>query len=254
MLEEKVVVVTGAGGGIGREVARMFIASGARVVASDLQGRRAQSAVRGLPDSESRFIAIDADISDEGDVAALIDGAVQAWGSLDVLVNVAAVTGAGLSDDSNVVDMTLESWDRVIGVNLRGTMLMCRKAIPVMLDTGGGAIINVSSRAAATGNTRFCAYSASKAGVNSLTMSIAKAFGKRGIRCNAIMPGLVLGTDSMSHASLTPDYLAAAERRVLVNRLGAPSDVAHMVAFLASDELSGYVNGQIFNCDGGQAV
>jgi NAD(P)-dependent dehydrogenase (short-subunit alcohol dehydrogenase family) len=254
MLEDKVAVVTGAGGGIGREIARLFITSGARVVASDLEGRGADAAAEGLPDTDARFVAIDADISDEGDVAALIDGAAQTWGRLDVVVNVAAVTGAGLNEDRNVVDMTLESWDRVIAVNLRGTMLMCRAAIPVMLATGGGAIVNVSSRAAATGNERFCAYSASKAGVNSLTMTIAKAFGKRGIRCNAVMPGLVLGTDSMGHGSLTPDYLAAAERRVLVNRLGAPSDVAKMVAFLASDEQSGYVNGQIINCDGGQAV
>ena len=146
MLEDKVVVVTGAGGGIGREIARLFVASSARVVASDLEGRGAETAAVGLADTEARFVAIAADISDEGDVAALIDGAAQTWGRLDVLVNVAAVTGAGLSEDRDVVDMTLESWDRVIDVNLRGTMLMCRKAIPVMLETGGGAIVNVSSR------------------------------------------------------------------------------------------------------------
>lgn len=168
-------------------------------------------------------------------------------------MNVAAVTGSGLAEDRNVVDMTLDSWDRIMNVNLRGTMLMCRYAIPLMLDSGGGAIVNVSSRAAAMGNTHLCAYSASKAGVNSLTLTIARSFGKQGIRANAVMPGIILGTDSADHERLTADYLAAVQRRLSVDRLGRPDDIARVVAFLASDEESGYMNGQILSCDGGQS-
>jgi len=253
MFEGKAVIVTGAAGGIGREIVRHFLTSGANVTGSDLAGRGAGTATDGLGDVADRYAAIDADIADERDVAALVSGAAERWGSIDVLVNVAAVTGAGLRDDGNLLEMTLESFDRIIAVNLRGTMLMCRHAIPVMLDHGGGAIVNISSRAAARGNLGFCAYSASKAGVNTLTANIAKAFGRQGIRCNGVMPGLITGTDSMAHESMTDAYLAAVERQSLVGRLGEPSDIAGMVAFLASDQ-AGFVNGQILSCDGGAGV
>jgi NAD(P)-dependent dehydrogenase (short-subunit alcohol dehydrogenase family) len=244
-LDGKVAVVTGAAGGIGGAIAAHLAGAGARVVASDLR----------RPDApDERFVWVCGDIAEEPEVGSVIDTARATFGRLDVLVNVAALTGAALERDRTVVDTPLEVWDRVMAVNLRGTMLMCRHAIPVMLEGGGGAIVNISSRAAATGNTRFCAYSASKAALNSLTMTIARSFGKQGIRCNAIMPGIVMGTDSMGHGSVTDDYLAAALRRLAVGRLGQPDDVARLALFLASDELSGYLNGQILNCDGGQSV
>lgn len=254
MFEGKAVLVTGAGGGIGKDVAREFLRRGASVIGSDLPGHSAELAADGIESAGKRYIAIPADISVEQDVTALVSQATSTWGRLDVLVNVAAVTGSGLADDSDCVSMPLASWDRIISVNLRGTMLVCRAAIPAMLATGGGAIVNVSSRSAAVGNTRFCAYSASKAGVNSLTMHLATAFGKQGIRCNGVMPGFVQGTAAAGHPSITKDYLAAIERRATVPRLGNTSDIAHLVAFLAADDLSGNINGQVINCDGGESV
>jgi NAD(P)-dependent dehydrogenase (short-subunit alcohol dehydrogenase family) len=225
---------------------------GANVVGADLPEGGAENADRVVSDSEGRYVPVTGDISRVGDVAGIVRRAIDVWGALHILVNAAAMTGASLDDDGDVVTTPLELWDRIIEVNLRGTMLMCRQAIPEILSSGGGAIINVSSHNAEAMVPSVCAYSASKAGVNSLTRSIAAAFGRKGIRCNAVMPGLVLGTKASStYAPLTPEVLAERESQTLVGRLGRPADIAAMVTFLASDEEAGYVNGQVIRCDGG---
>lgn len=255
MFEDRVVIVTGAGGGIGRAVAERFLRMGARVVGSDLQEPILDEAMRTVDDAADRYVATAGDISDPDDVVRIVGAAPERWGALHILVNVAAVTGAGLDSDTNIVDTPLDVWDRIIGVNLRGTMLMCRAAVPAILSSGGGAIVNVSSEAARWASPRTFAYSASKAGVNSLTRHIAAAFGRQGIRCNTVMPGLVLGTyASSTFSSFTPEALAEREQQSLVGRLGRPEDIAAMVTFLASDEESGYVNGQAFSCAGGAAA
>jgi NAD(P)-dependent dehydrogenase (short-subunit alcohol dehydrogenase family) len=238
---DAVAVVTGAAGGIGRAVAERLLTTGATVVAAD---------VAEVAWSAHRLIPVIADISDEGDVARVVAAATAA-GPLRALANVAAVTGAGLTGDGDVLSTPLEVWDRIIDVNLRGTMLMCRAALPALIEAGGGAIVNVSSAAAVRGARDLCAYSASKAAVNNLTMHIARAFGLQGIRCNAVMPGLVEGTGAMGYPGMTERHLEITKRMTSVGRLGQPRDIAEMVAFLLDDEQSGFVSGQILSCYGG---
>ena len=251
LLADRVTIVTGAAGGIGAACASVAAAHGAHVVVCDLPDRGAPDVAAALP---GQAIAIEADISREDDVARLVAGAVERWGTVHTLLNVAALTGAALADDIDVASMPLATWDRVLDVNLRGTMLCCRAAVPVMLAGGGGSIVNVSSNAALRGSRGLAAYSTSKAAVNQLTMHLAVAYGKRGIRCNAIMPGIVTGTRSIDWADDPEQYRAAAERNVATPRLGEPTDVANLAVFLAADAVAGYVTGQVVSCDGGYSA
>ena len=173
------------------------------------------------------------------------------WGNVDVLVNVAALTGPALAEDRDVVTMTLESWDRVFAVNLRGAMLCSRRVIPQMVESGAGSIVNISSGASISANPYLCAYSAAKAGMNSLTADIATAYGKQGVRCNAILPGVVPREKAMAPQGLGGEYQHAALRHVLTPRLGRPTDTANLVTFLASDVVAGFITGQVIGCDGG---
>jgi NAD(P)-dependent dehydrogenase (short-subunit alcohol dehydrogenase family) len=251
LLADRVTIVTGAAGGIGAACASLAAAHGARVVVCDLPDRGAPAVAVDVP---GEAIAVEADISREDDVERLVDTAVERWGAVHTLLNVAALTGAALVDDTDVVTTPLATWDRVLDVNLRGTMLCCRAVVPVMLEGGGGSIVNVSSNAARGGSRGLAAYSASKAAVNQLTMHLAVAYGKRGIRCNAIMPGIITGTRSLDWAGDPDRYRAAAERNVATPRLGEPVDVANLAVFLAADSVSGYVTGQVVSCDGGYSA
>ena len=253
LLVDRVAVVTGAAGGIGAACARLFAEHGARVVAVDLPGRGVDQVAASLP-GDGTAIGVEGDISREDDVERMVASAVSRCGAVHTLVNVAAVTGAGLADDTDLLTTSLDTWDRVVDVNLRGTMLCCRQVVPVMLEHGGGSIVNISSNAAIRGSRVLVGYSASKAALNNLTMHIAVAFGKQGIRCNAIMPGVVMGTGSIGWSGDPDRYRAAAERNVATPRLGEPSDIANLALFLASDRVSGYVTGQVISCDGGYSA
>jgi NAD(P)-dependent dehydrogenase (short-subunit alcohol dehydrogenase family) len=252
LLEGRVAIVTGAAGGIGGACARSMAEHGASVLVADLPNKGVEAVVDAIAAQGGRAGPFEGDVSDAVDVGRMVDAAVAAWGTVDVLVNAAALTGAALADDLDVVTMSLESWDRNFAVNLRGAMLCCRGVIPVMVDGGtGGSIVNVSSGAAISGSQTLCGYSATKAGVNLLTLHIATAYGKRGVRCNTIMPGLILGTGAMSLDALTDDYLKSCEDNTLTPRLGAPGDIANLATFLASNEVAGYITGQLISCDGG---
>jgi NAD(P)-dependent dehydrogenase (short-subunit alcohol dehydrogenase family) len=171
---------------------------------------------------------------------------VERWGYVDVLVNVAAAAREHARDKSLEV-MTVENWDRVMGVNLRGAMLCSKYALPSMLDRGSGAIINFGSTAGIRGDEGLIAYSTTKAALLGFTRAIATTYGKQGIRCNAVCPGSV--GDKLK-TILSPEKLDLTERTRLVPRLGVGDDVAHMVVFLASDKAS-YITGQTFMVDGG---
>ena len=145
----------------------------------------------------------------------------------------------------------MDVWERTIAVNLRSQMLTCKHAIPEMVRTGGGSIINMSSGASLKGDRTRTAYGVSKAGVNTLTMYVATGHGKQGVRVNTIVPGLII-TDAV-RAHLTEDILAGLGRTTLTPYLGQPEDIAHLVVFLASDE-SRYITGQMIAIDGGMSA
>jgi len=247
-LSGKVVIVTGAGsvGGIGAATARILARAGARVVLSDLAVSELDATTRALFTEDLDVVQFPADISNERDVMALMAFTQQTFGRLDALDNNAAIQEH--QQDLPVCDMSAEFWDKVFGVNARGTMLMCKHAVPLMIAGGGGSIINISSGLARTGDFFATAYAASKGAINTLTKYVAVQYGSKGIRCNAIAPGLI---ETPTVTRLLPEAIRAVfTGHSLTGRLGEPEDIGEMVAFLASSR-SKFITGQIFAVDGG---
>ncbi|HWS48144.1 MAG TPA: glucose 1-dehydrogenase [Acidimicrobiia bacterium] len=246
----KVAIVTGAGSGIGRATARLLAAEGARVTVADIAGEPAARVVGEIAANGGVARAQVVDVADAGAVAAMVEDTVDEYGRLDILHNNAAALDRN-GVDQDVVTMDLDTWDRVLAVNLTGPMLGCRYAIPRMLEHGGGAIVNTASAAAFYGSHSLAAYGTSKAGLIALTRYIATAYGERGIRCNAVAPGVVV-------PKATQDALGGPMgtrlRRYtsshLVGRLGYPSEIAAAVAYLASDDAA-FVTGAVLRVDGG---
>ena len=244
-LDSKVALVTGGAAGIGRACALRFAAEGAAVVVSDIDGEGAAEVAELICSSGGRAVSVVADVSQEAAVAAMVATAVRQFGRLDILHNNAALVRAGDTDaDGAVADMDIEVWDRTMAVNLRGPMLGCKHAIPIMIADGGGAIINTSSGASITANARLSAYAASKSGLNTLTRYVAKQYGKSGIRCNAVVPGVIV------KPKFSEEFLQASLRQAQTPYLGEPDDVAACVAFLASEEAR-FITGQLIAIDGG---
>jgi NAD(P)-dependent dehydrogenase (short-subunit alcohol dehydrogenase family) len=244
-LANKVALITGAGSGLGREMALLFASEGATVVINDIDEEAGQKTASELGDG-AQFVA--GDVSDDASVAALFASVRDAHGRLDVSVH-----NAGIMDprDEGPTVTPLEIWDRVIAINLTGVFLCCRHAIPLMLDTeGNSSIINIASFVAIMGAASpQIAYTASKGGVLSMTREIAVEYARQGIRANAICPGPIR----------TPllEYLIADEEKrenrlnhIPAGRFGEPSDIANAAVYLASDE-SDWVTGTEFNVDGG---
>jgi NAD(P)-dependent dehydrogenase (short-subunit alcohol dehydrogenase family) len=244
-LQDRIAVVTGGAGGIGSATARRFTDEGAKVLVADIDPAGA-SRVAAQIGGESSSIAFDA--ADPASIEAMIDAAVARYGRLDILHNNAALTAPSvIQQDTTAPDIPLEIWDAVLTVNLRGYLAACKFAIPAMLKTGGGAIINTSSGSGQAGDLTRIAYGASKAGVISITRYIATQHGRQGIRCNAIAPGLIL-TEATQRA--VPELVSIISDHVLTPRLGRPEDVAAVAAFLASDD-AGFINGETIRCNGG---
>lgn len=245
-LEGKVVIVTGGAGNLGSACAREIGRQGGKVVVTDVPGSNVAGIVADITGAGGRAVGHEGDISVDADVRAMVEAA-GALGGVDVLVNVAAAPRLGPKDRSLEV-MTIENWDRTMAVNLRGAMLCCKHAVPVMRERGAGSIINFGSTAAILGDEGLIAYSTTKAALLGFTRSIATTYGKEGIRCNAICPGAVWSEHSKTQ--MGAERLERMERTRLTPRLGVPDDIAHMVVFLASDK-STYVTGQTFVVDGG---
>jgi NAD(P)-dependent dehydrogenase (short-subunit alcohol dehydrogenase family) len=247
-LSGKVAVVTGAGGvgGIGAQTARVLAEAGARVVLADLATSKLQVTASALSAAGFEVAHCAVDISEERSVEALIRFTQQKFGRLDILDNNAA--SQGQQEDRDVTSMSVELWDKIMSVNARGTMLMCKHALPVMIAGGGGSIINISSGTSVAGDFFATAYAASKGAINTLTKYVATQYGAQGIRCNAIVLGLVV--TPILEATLPPPLLAVFREHKLTQRLGRPLDVAQMVAFLAS-ERSAFITGQLLPVDGG---
>jgi NAD(P)-dependent dehydrogenase (short-subunit alcohol dehydrogenase family) len=247
---DKVAIVTGAGSGIGRATALLLAAEGARVTVADIAPKGADEVVATIAAAGGAARAQVVDVADADAVAAMVADTVQAYGGLDILHNNAAALDQNRVDQ-DVVTMDLATWERVMAVNLTGPMLGCRFAIPPMLERGGGAIVNTASAAAFYGSHSLAAYGTSKAGVVALTRYVATAYGERGIRCNAIAPGVVVARDAQDAlGGPMGDRLRRYSTSHLVGRLGYPEEIAAAVAYLASDDAA-FVTGEVLRVDGG---
>lgn len=248
-LTDRVAIVTGSGSGIGRATAHALAREGASVVIADLDAESATTVAEEITETGGRALAHRVDVSDEVGIRAMVEAAVDAFGGLDILHNNAAALGdTSPGRDVDVASIDVEVWDRAMAVNLRGVMLGCKHAIPRLLERGGGSIINTSSGAALRGDLTIPAYAVSKGGVNTLTLYVAAQYGKSGIRCNAIAPGLILSHPVERFGGA--DYVAMLQEHHLTPRVGTPDDIANAVVFLASDEAS-FITGQILSVDGG---
>lgn len=243
LLTAKTVVITGAGRGIGRDMARAMALSGATVVVSDVDLRSAQETAGLLP-GEGHF-GVACDVTSEESVSALADAAMEAAGGIDVWVN-----NAGITRDRVMRKMSVEDFNAVLQVHVLGAWLGTRAASARMRERGGGSIVNMSSISGKVGNPGQTNYSAAKAGIVGLTKAAAKEVARHGVRVNAIQPGLI---DTDMTRAMPPDVLQEKIGEVPLGRIGSVRDVAHAALFLASD-LSAYITGTVIEVSGGRHI
>jgi NAD(P)-dependent dehydrogenase (short-subunit alcohol dehydrogenase family) len=243
-LDGKVVVITGAGGGMGREAALLFSEEGAQVCAADVDGAAAEKTAADARDA----LAIEVDVADADSVRAMYEQTAERYGGIDVLYNNAGISPA---DDDSILDTEPDAWQRVQDVNTKGVYLCCKYGIPHLLKRGGGSVINVASFVALVGAaTSQISYTASKGAVLALSRELGVQFARQGVRVNALCPGPV---ETPLLLRIFGDDPAAYERRRVhlpMGRLAKPREIVSAALFLASDE-SSYVNGATFLVDGG---
>ena len=245
-LDGKVCVITGAGGGMGREAAIVFTGEGAKVCVADVSSTTADETVGLCPEGSAVVFALD--VADESAVEAMMAATAERFGGIDVLYN-----NAGISpdDDASILDTSVEAWQRVQDVNTKGVFLCCKHGIPYLLERGGGSVINVASFVAILGAaTSQISYTASKGAVLAMSRELAVQFARQGVRVNALCPGPV---ETPLLLNLYGGNPAAYERRKIhwpMGRLGKPREIVDAALFLAGDEAS-FVNGAAFVVDGG---
>jgi NAD(P)-dependent dehydrogenase (short-subunit alcohol dehydrogenase family) len=245
-LAGRTALVTGAGSGIGRQVAGRFAAEGARVVFTDRDAAAAASAAK----EHEGTLAVEMDIADEGSVEAGFAQAREAGFTPDVVVANAGVQLFG--QDAQIADLDLAVWQKTIAVNLTGTFLTVKHAVRAMLDRGGSIIITGSPTGLNGEGKDFTAYSSSKAGAHGMARAVAAAYATRGIRVNTVVPGYT-ETPLVTAISTDPTDRAAIVSRIPLGRPGTAADVEGIMVFLASDE-SSYATGAIFRVDGGMTT
>jgi 3-oxoacyl-[acyl-carrier protein] reductase len=241
----QVSLVTGAGGGIGRAIAEKLAREGERVVVNDLEEASAEEVVAGIVESGGQATSTPGDVSDPEDVGRMVERAREAFGPIEVLVN-----NAGYGQQKPFVELTVEDFDRMIGVHLRGTFLCTSAVLPGMLAAGWGVIVNVASQLGQIGGVELSHYSAAKAGIIGLTKSLAREVSAQGVRVNAVAPGpinteLVLG--------LSEEWRRNKAAELPLGRFGEPWEVAETVAFLASEGAALYV-GQTLGPNSGDVM
>ncbi|HEY7477935.1 MAG TPA: SDR family NAD(P)-dependent oxidoreductase [Actinomycetota bacterium] len=250
-LDGRVALITGAGSGMGREICLVFSSEGARIAAVDIDEGSLEAtaaAVRGAGGEVATFVA---DVAREDQVRDAVDGAAERFGALHILSNNAGVLWR--DQDVSVLDVEEGVWDRVLAINVKGIVWVCKYGVPKLIEAGGGAIVNVGSTNALLGDTiPQDAYTASKGAVVSLTRNLAVQFAPHGIRANCIHPGFT-DTPMQTVRTSDPAWVEAAKAAIPLGRLGTPRDVANAALFLASDEAS-YITGVELVVDGGSVV
>ena len=244
-LAGKVAVITGAGSGIGRASARLFAAEGAKVVVAEIDEALGAASAR---EAGARFVRTD--VTDEASVARMVKQAKDAFGHIDVLLNCA---GGSLSEDKPVTEVDLGVWDHTIGLDLKGPFLCCRHVIPLMVEQGKGSVVNFSSVVALRGNHIAHVYIMAKGGLIAFTRALAGTYSPKGVRVNAICPGVVL-TERVKSRFTDRNHIRFGGIENLAARypfgVGQPEDIAAVALFLASDE-SRMVNGAAIPAEGG---
>ena len=241
LLDDKIAVITGAGSGMAKASTKVFVREGARVVAADISGAEKETAA----ELGAAVFPVHCDVTREDDVAALFDAALREFGRVDAVLNV-----AGIGESTPMTDVTMEQYDRVMDVDLRGVLLGMKHGVRAMLPTGGGSIINWSSVGGLNAALATCVYSAAKAGVIAMTKAAAVEFGPQGIRANAICPGVI---DTPMTQSITPEMIEGLKMITPLGRVGQPDDIANAALYLASDE-SSFVTGQFISPNGGLVI
>ncbi len=247
-LAGKVVLITGAGSGMGAEATVRFAGEGAKVVACDMNLEAAQRAVQSAEAAGGKAVAVAMNVAKESEVKAGVAVAVKTYGKIDVLYNNAGIFP---SDDNSVTNTEEKVWDAVLAVNVKGVYLVCKHGIPELLANGGGSIINVASFVALVGcSVPQDAYTASKGAVIALTKSLAVQYGPKGIRSNAICPGPIETPLLTAWLFKEPAEKAKRLNRIPMGRFGRSEDIVNMALYLASDE-SRWTNGAAMVVDGG---
>lgn len=244
-LADKVAIITGAGAGIGRASALLFAQEGARVVIAERDAERGEATAEAVraAGGEARFV--ETDVTEERSVERCVAETVGAWERLDVLVNCA---GGSIEADATITEVDLSVYDHTVTLDLKGTMLCCRHAIPLMVDAGGGSIVNFSSIVALRGGYPIHVYASAKGAILSFTRSIAGSYSKQGIRANAICPGVVLSERIRERLGERAERATIDDAHPFA--IGEPEDIARVALFLASDE-SRMVTGAAIPAEGG---
>ncbi len=244
-LENKTAIVTGAGSGIGRAIARRFAEEGARVVIAEIRPDTGKSAEEEIKKAGLKALFVQTDVSDSGDVKNMVEKTIREFGRVDVLVN-----NAGILVKKPILDMTEEDWDRVLDTNLKGAFLCIKHTVGHMVERKKGKIINIASMGAKIGLHDDCGYCASKGGIISLTTSLGIDLAPLGINVNAIGPGIIDTPMVNDVATQGKDFIKNGIAKTPRGVIGKPEDIAATALYLASDE-SDFVVGQTFFVDGG---
>ena len=248
--QPRVAIVTGGGSGIGAAVSRRLAADGAAVAVFDLNDEWAAATATAIEADGGSTIAIACDVADRTSIEAGVDETVQKLGRPTILINNAGITPFG-----RFLEISRESFDQVMAVNLRGTFECCQVVIPHMIEEGWGRIVNISSSSAQTGNFGHTHYSASKAAVIGLTRSLAKEFGHKGLTVNVVPPSFI-ETPSLHRAADDGQLGSGIDQHIPttpVRRVGQPTDIAAACAFLCRDDAS-YITGQVLGVNGGRVI
>ena len=240
-VKDKVIIITGGAGGIGKETAKLLAKEGAKVVIFDINEERLTEAKKEI-EKYGIVEAIKADVTDFKSVSDAVNKVYEKFGKIDVLIN-----NAGITRDGFLSKMDLEDWNKVIAVNLTGVFNTTKAVVPYMLERGEGNIISISSVVGVYGNIGQTNYAASKAGIIGMTKTWAKELGRKGIRANAVAPGFI---KTEMTAKVPEKVINIMIEKTPLGRMGEPEDVANLLLFLSSDE-SSFINGQIIGVDGG---